>query len=58
MIGGSILLFMMPTGDVSREVSLVLPPVANIIMAIILATTVWSGWLYIRQYKDYFIKGA
>ena len=58
MIGGSILLFMMPTGDVSREVSLVLPPIANIIMTIILATTVWSGWLYIRQYKEYFIKGS
>lgn len=57
MIGGSILLFMIPSSDYSREVSLVLPPMANIIMSVILATTVWSGWLYIRQYKDYF-KGS
>ncbi len=53
MIGGSILLFMIPTGDYSREVSLRLPLVANFIMAVILATTVWSGWVYVREYKDY-----
>jgi CDP-diacylglycerol--glycerol-3-phosphate 3-phosphatidyltransferase len=54
MIGGSILLFMIPTGDYSREVSLVLPPVANLIMTVILITTVWSGWVYVREYKDFF----
>lgn len=53
MIGGSILLFMIPTGDYSREVSFRLPLVANFIMAVILATTVWSGWVYVREYKDY-----
>ena len=53
MVGGSILLFMIPSGDYSREVSLVLPPLANFIMSVILAATVWSGWLYIRKYKDY-----
>ena len=53
MIGGSILLFMIPSGDYSPEVSLSLPPIANLIMSIILATTVWSGWVYVREYKDY-----
>ena len=54
MVGGSILLFMIPSGDYSREVSLVLPPVANFIMSVILAATVWSGWVYVKEYKDYF----
>ena len=53
MVGGSILLFMIPSGDYSREVSLRLPLVANLIMAVILAATVWSGWVYVREYKDY-----
>ncbi len=54
MIGGSILLFMIPSGDYSSEVSLRLPPIANLIMSVILAATVWSGWVYIREYKDHF----
>jgi len=54
MVGGSILLFMIPSGDYSPEVSLSLPPVANFIMSVILVATVWSGWLYIKKYKDYF----
>lgn len=53
MVGGSILLFMIPSGDYSREVSLRLPLVANLIMAVILAATVWSGWVYVREYKDH-----
>lgn len=53
MVGGSILLFMIPSGDYSREVSLVLPPLANFIMSVILAATVWSGWVYAKEYKDY-----
>ncbi|UCF82402.1 MAG: CDP-diacylglycerol--glycerol-3-phosphate 3-phosphatidyltransferase [Desulfobacteraceae bacterium] len=57
MVGGSILLFMIPSGDYSREVSLVLPPVANIIMSVILVATVWSGWIYLKGYKDHF-KGS
>ena len=47
------MLFMIPTGDYSREVSLRLPLIANFVMAVILATTVWSGWVYVREYKDY-----
>ena len=54
MVGGSTLLFMIPSGDYSQEVSLALPPVANLIMSVILAATVWSGWVYIKEYKDYF----
>jgi len=54
MIGGSVLLFMIPSGDYSQEVSLALPPVANLIMSVILAATVWSGWVYIKEYKEYF----
>jgi len=54
MVGGSILLFMIPSGDYSQEVSLALPPVANLIMSVILVATVWSGWVYVKQYKDYF----
>ncbi len=54
MVGGSILLFMIPSGQYSPEVSLRLPPVANLIMSVILAATVWSGWVYVKEYKDYF----
>ncbi len=54
MVGGSILLFMIPSGDYSSEVSLRLPLIANLIMSVILAATVWSGWMYVREYKDYF----
>ena len=54
MVGGSTLLFMIPSGDYSQQVSLALPPVANLIMSVILAATVWSGWVYIKEYKDYF----
>ena len=54
MVGGSILLFMIPSGDYSREVSLALPPIANLIMSVILVATVWSGWVYVKEYKDYF----
>jgi CDP-diacylglycerol--glycerol-3-phosphate 3-phosphatidyltransferase len=53
MVGGSILLFMIPSGDYSHEVSLALPPLANFIMSVILAATVWSGWVYVKEYKDY-----
>jgi CDP-diacylglycerol--glycerol-3-phosphate 3-phosphatidyltransferase len=56
MIGGSILLFMIPSGDYSPEVSLRLPPIANLIMSVILVATVWSGWVYVREYKEY-LKG-
>jgi hypothetical protein len=45
---------MIPSGDYSQEVSLALPPVANLIMSVILAATVWSGWVYIKEYKDNF----
>jgi CDP-diacylglycerol--glycerol-3-phosphate 3-phosphatidyltransferase len=54
MVGGSILLFMIPSGQYSPEVSLSLPPVANLIMSIILAATVWSGWVYVKECMDYF----
>jgi CDP-diacylglycerol--glycerol-3-phosphate 3-phosphatidyltransferase len=54
MVGGSILLFMIPSGDYSPEVSLSLPPIANVIMSVILAATVWSGWVYVREYKEHF----
>lgn len=54
MVGGSTLLFMIPSGQYSAEVSLRLPPVANLIMSVILAATVWSGWVYVKEYKDYF----
>ena len=54
MVGGSILLFMIPSGDYSREVSLRLPLIANLIMSVILVATVWSGWMYVKEYKDYF----
>ena len=54
MVGGSILLFMIPSGDYSPEVSLRLPLIANLIMSVILAATVWSGWMYVKEYKDYF----
>ena len=54
MVGGSILLFMIPSGDYISEVSLRLPPIVNLIMSVILAATVWSGWVYIREYKDHF----
>ena len=50
MVGGTVLLYMIPSGDYSRQVSLLLPPVANIIMTIILAATVWSGWKYFQGY--------
>jgi CDP-diacylglycerol--glycerol-3-phosphate 3-phosphatidyltransferase len=53
MVGGSILLFMIPSGDYSPVVSLTLSPIASLIMSVILAATVWSGWVYVRQYKDY-----
>jgi hypothetical protein len=53
MVDGSILLFMIPSWDYSREVSLKLPAVANLIMSIILVTTVWSGWVYVKEYKDH-----
>ncbi len=53
MVGGSILLFMIPSWDYSREVSLKMPAVANLIMSIILAATVWSGWVYVKEYKDH-----
>ncbi len=52
MVGGTVLLYMIPSGNYSREVSLLLPPVANIIMTIILVTTVWSGWKYFQGYWD------
>ena len=52
MVGGTILLYMTPSGDYSRQVSLLLPPVANIIMTIILVATVWSGWKYFQGYWD------
>ena len=54
MVGGSILLFMIPSGQYSPEVSLSLPPVANLIMSIILAATVWSGWVYVKECMDHF----
>ena len=54
MVGGSTLLFMIPSGDYSQEVSLALPPVANLIMSVILAATVWSGWVYVKEYKEYY----
>ena len=57
MVGGSILLFMIPSGDYSQEVSLALPPVANFIMSVILAATIWSGWVYVKEYRDY-LKGS
>lgn len=53
MVGGSILLFTIPSWDYSREVSLKLPAVANLIMSVILVTTVWSGWVYVKEYKDH-----
>ena len=53
MVGGSILLFMIPSWDYSREVSLKLPAVANFIMSIILVATVWSGWVYVKDYKGH-----
>jgi CDP-diacylglycerol--glycerol-3-phosphate 3-phosphatidyltransferase len=53
MVGGSILLFMIPSWDYTREVSLKQPGVASLIMSIILATTVWSGWVYVKEYKDH-----
>jgi CDP-diacylglycerol--glycerol-3-phosphate 3-phosphatidyltransferase len=53
MVGGSLLLFMIPSWDYSREVSLKLPALANLIMSIILVTTVWSGWVYVKEYKDH-----
>ena len=53
MVGGSILLFMIPSGDYSPAVSLRLPPIANFIMSVILAATVWSGWVYVKEYKEY-----
>jgi phosphatidylglycerophosphate synthase len=54
MVGGSILLFMIPSGQYSPEVSLSLPPVANLIMSVILAATVWSGWVYVKECMEYF----
>jgi len=54
MVGGSILLFMIPSSQYSPEVSLRLPPVANLIMCVILAATVWSGWVYVKECMDYF----
>ena len=54
MVGGSILLFMIPSGDYSLEVSLALPPVANLIMSVILAATIWSGLVYVKEYRNYF----
>ncbi len=53
MLGGSILLFMIPSWDYGREVSLRLPWIANVIMSVILITTVWSGWLYIKKCEDH-----
>lgn len=53
MVGGSILLFMIPSG---QYISLKLPPVANLIMSVILAATVWSGWVYVKECMDYFRK--
>lgn len=53
MVGGSILLFMIPSWDYTREVSLKLPGIASLIMSVILAATVWSGWVYVKEYKDY-----
>jgi len=54
MVGGSILLFMIPSSQFSSEVSLRLPPVAYLIMSIILAATVWSGWVYVKECMDPF----
>jgi CDP-diacylglycerol--glycerol-3-phosphate 3-phosphatidyltransferase len=54
MVGGSILLFMIPSWDYGREVSLKLPAVANLIMSIIIVTTVWSGWVYVKDHKHHF----
>ncbi len=48
MIGGGILLLISPFGDWSVTISLHMPIVSNIIMIIILITTIWSGFLYIR----------
>jgi len=54
MVGGSILLFMIPSSQYSSEVSLRLPPVANLIMSVILVATVWSGWVYVKECMAYF----
>jgi CDP-diacylglycerol--glycerol-3-phosphate 3-phosphatidyltransferase len=53
MVGGSILLFMIPSWDYTREVSLKQPWIASLIMSVILAATVWSGWVYVKEYKDH-----
>lgn len=48
MTGGSILLVMSPFGEQNITISLHMPMLSNIIMGIILFTTVWSGYIYVR----------
>jgi CDP-diacylglycerol--glycerol-3-phosphate 3-phosphatidyltransferase len=50
MIGGSFLLVMSPFGDRDVTISLHMPLVSNIVMAIILVATVWSGFIYVRDF--------
>lgn len=50
MIGGGVLLLISPFGDWSVTISLHMPLVSNIIMTIILITTIWSGFLYLRVF--------
>lgn len=50
MVGGGILLLITPFGDWSVTISLHMPLVSNVIMTIIIITTVWSGFIYVKTF--------
>ena len=50
MIGGSILLLISPFGDKSVTISYNMTLVSTGIMCIILFTTVWSGFIYVKSF--------
>ncbi len=57
MFGVGILLFIAPLGHTDVTISRQMPVISNLIMAPILITTVVSGYLYCRAYRDVFRGG-
>lgn len=50
MTGGSILLLISPFGDQSVTISYNMTIVSTVIMSIILFTTIWSGYIYLKSF--------
>jgi CDP-diacylglycerol---glycerol-3-phosphate 3-phosphatidyltransferase len=54
MIGGSILLLISPFGNYGVEISLHTSRLSNVIMSIIIVTTLWSGYGYFKIFLQQF----